>query len=224
MPPRGTIVLIRLSRSETPERLDALLTAIGRRLPTCAIVLQVDRLSPQQAAQTALRSRRRGVRAILTESTIDPAALRDQLSDPAGFPDDFVHWLDVRLGHELTPLTRELVHTMARCPLDVRTLASIEKEMPAAADTIAEALKSQSLPTPGALFHAIRLVRISISLQADPARSLTQAAHELGFYDLAHMSRQCAETIGVSPGDTRKHLGWEWIAYFALRRARKARP
>lgn len=180
-----------------------------RQAVVVPVVLMID---PEGHDLLLLASRvaRLPARAVLFRGGEIPAALRQQMTQPASLPDDVVEWLAMR-GTRLTPMTAHLIRQIfARAP-DHSEVVPLLREMGNPESSARFRCRKKRLPSPGRWLHVARALRAAFRIQAEPDRPLLGLAHELGYADHSALSNQMQRIFRLRPGEIRKVLGWEWL-------------
>lgn len=222
-PPRGSIAVVRVDPTMAWAELAAGVENLQRRLATCPVVFWTEGLAIDQIAALACRGRMIGVRACLPYAEIDPALLREVLTDLLGFPTDLTRWLENR-GFVLTPRAREQLEDLVTRAPDFHAFHEFLRATGHEDGSLRGEFEKSGLGAPGRWFHLLRTLRVAVAIQAQPASLVSKLAERYGFYDSAHLRRRLDDIIGANPTVIRHHLSWEWMLFVALRRARIVSP
>ncbi|HEY2595186.1 MAG TPA: helix-turn-helix transcriptional regulator, partial [Chloroflexota bacterium] len=126
------------------------------------------------------------------------------------------HWLRVRLAAAGAPdreglLANALLEAVrglpsADAPMDDSPplrVAEVARELGTSARTLERVSLAHTGFTPAALIRRRRLQEAADRLQRDPTLDLTSLAHEVGYADHAHLTRDFRAVLGFTPSDYR---------------------
>jgi hypothetical protein len=205
-------------RPYPPARVDWLMLDLQPLMvasPNATFVLWLDCVG-QEAVTLATAAARRGVRAFIRKTLIDPVALRAELTNPGTLAEDFVQWLG-RSGAPLGASTSDLLRT---CIVEAQRCRTVADLRDLSVGTVRLRTRDRC-PTFGSLrrLHTVgRSLAIAVHIQREPQRPIAQLAEYYGLYDDAGLRRIISEVFGCRIAHVRQRLGYEWLAVSAIRR------
>lgn len=214
MLPRGTLVAARPVRTATWAGIAPTLEETATRVVNAPLILWTDLIDESEAFSYGVRARFLGIRALIRSNQLPERSLRQSLTDPWGWAEDVVRWVDQRLPG-LPAEVRASIECLAAGALAHRTIR--EQAFPAERRwrRMFERAELGSLRS----WHvALRAVAIGLHVQRHPEVPLGSIAFRLGYSGANKVSDRLHEVIGVRPSTLRAYLGWQWMLTDALRR------
>lgn len=208
--PFGSVLGLDVSATPTNwTEIESAVNALRRQCTIAPVVLQVDPRA-DDLLYIAARVARLPVRAVLFGGESTSLTLRQQMTHPAGLPEDVVEWLALR-GTRLTPVTAHLIRQIFTHAISYPEIVPLLRDLGNPESSARFRCRKKRLPSPGRWLHAARALRTAFRIQAEPGRSLLALAHELGYADHSALSNQMHRIFRLRPGEIRRVLGWEWL-------------
>lgn len=203
----GSVVAVRAGDADRHwSQIAAWMPRLRRAIPAVPVVLVVDSANAAGWLGHALRTARRGVRAILLDGEPIATALRRQLTDVANLGFSVVEWLGL-VGAPLPSTVETLL-----CDIIERADAfdSVDALLRSRGSTWRKASLATTavrLPGPGQWFSLSLGLRACLALQAHPDRSIHRYAALLGYEDASPLRRRILHLFGVKVGYVRPSDG-----------------
>jgi futalosine hydrolase len=214
----GRLMCIRPTHDAEEGEVFAEIEQVHATLAGTTIVLWLDLIGLHAAATLISGAARRAVRGFVTKAVPDPLQLRRQLAARRDLSLEFTRWIE-RQGFHLSRHVRAMITASIDGAVRYRDLTELAGASRRRTDLWRADLHRAGLGSAQKFHQLLRLLAIAVHIQREPKARMVAIAEHYRYYDAAALRRRLGEVLGNPPSVIREFLGWEWMAYTALRRA-----